>query len=189
MRVLMIDGGSYYAETLARELAKRSDVEIIRRIRGGETFDVDGLPEPPPEVVVVDSREFRPAEVPGGDTVSQITELFPEAHIFVIADPLDVADSGRGAPAPVMGVVLEGAKPSDVATSMRNAVNGTVLVSRPDILALIRGAHVGVIARALGISIHTVRTHVKNILIKLNTHSQLEAVAKALAEGWISADG
>jgi DNA-binding NarL/FixJ family response regulator len=39
------------------------------------------------------------------------------------------------------------------------------------------------IARQLGISIHTCRGHVKGILAKLEAHSQLEAVVKALRQG------
>ena len=43
------------------------------------------------------------------------------------------------------------------------------------------------IARALGISVHTVRGHVKNIYWKLDAHSQLEAVAIARRQGLVTA--
>jgi DNA-binding NarL/FixJ family response regulator len=39
------------------------------------------------------------------------------------------------------------------------------------------------IARRLGISVHTCRGHVKSILAKLEAHSQLEAVVKAIRRG------
>jgi DNA-binding NarL/FixJ family response regulator len=39
------------------------------------------------------------------------------------------------------------------------------------------------IARALGMSRHTVRTHVQNILTKLGVHSKLEAVLVAIRHG------
>ncbi len=51
---------------------------------------------------------------------------------------------------------------------------------------LSHGTHVDGIARALGLSVHTVRGHVKNILAKLDSHSQLEAVAKAKQRGWVT---
>ena len=41
------------------------------------------------------------------------------------------------------------------------------------------------IALDLGLSVHTVRGHVKSILAKLNVHSQLEAVSLAVANGWL----
>jgi len=41
------------------------------------------------------------------------------------------------------------------------------------------------IARRLGISVHTCRGHVKSILAKLQAHSQLEAVVKAMRLGLV----
>jgi DNA-binding NarL/FixJ family response regulator len=41
------------------------------------------------------------------------------------------------------------------------------------------------VARTLRMSPNTVRTHVQNILSKLNVHSKLEAVARGVREGWI----
>jgi DNA-binding NarL/FixJ family response regulator len=43
------------------------------------------------------------------------------------------------------------------------------------------------VAQELGISAHTVRTHVQNILFKLKVHSKMEAVAVALRHGKIGA--
>jgi DNA-binding CsgD family transcriptional regulator len=42
------------------------------------------------------------------------------------------------------------------------------------------------IARALGMSRHTVRTHVQNILTKLGVHSKLEAVLVAIRYGRVA---
>lgn len=56
-----------------------------------------------------------------------------------------------------------------------------------DVLQLLaEGKHVAVIARELGISLHTARGHVKSILAKLGTHSQLEAVVKATSLGLLT---
>jgi DNA-binding NarL/FixJ family response regulator len=41
------------------------------------------------------------------------------------------------------------------------------------------------VATALDITVHTVRTHLKNAMVKLNTHSKLEAVVVALRRGLI----
>jgi len=41
------------------------------------------------------------------------------------------------------------------------------------------------VARTLRMSPNTVRTHVQNILAKLDVHSKLEAVSKGVREGWI----
>jgi len=41
------------------------------------------------------------------------------------------------------------------------------------------------VAKTLKMSPNTVRTHVQNILSKLNVHSKLEAVSRGIREGWI----
>ena len=41
------------------------------------------------------------------------------------------------------------------------------------------------VAKTLKMSPNTVRTHVQNILSKLQVHSKLEAVSRAIREGWI----
>jgi RNA polymerase sigma factor (sigma-70 family) len=57
-----------------------------------------------------------------------------------------------------------------------------------EVLALLgRGWSNAQIGRELYISPHTVRTHVQNILQKLEMHSKLEAVSFALEQGWTSA--
>jgi DNA-binding NarL/FixJ family response regulator len=53
-----------------------------------------------------------------------------------------------------------------------------------EVLTLLgEGLDVGVIARRLGISLNTCRGHVKSLLSKLGSHSQLEAVVEAVHQG------
>jgi DNA-binding NarL/FixJ family response regulator len=45
------------------------------------------------------------------------------------------------------------------------------------------GLDVATIARRLGITMNTCRGHVKSLLVKLGSHSQLEAVVEAVHQG------
>lgn len=50
---------------------------------------------------------------------------------------------------------------------------------------LVQGMQYKQIARALGISIHTVRNHIRNVYAKLQVHSVAAAVSRALREGLV----
>jgi DNA-binding NarL/FixJ family response regulator len=53
-----------------------------------------------------------------------------------------------------------------------------------EVLTLLgEGLDVTVIAKRLGITVNTCRGHVKNLLVKLGSHSQLEAVVEAVHQG------
>jgi DNA-binding NarL/FixJ family response regulator len=45
----------------------------------------------------------------------------------------------------------------------------------------------GETARRLGVSVHTVRTHLQSIYAKLDVHSSIEAVSVAMRAGLVSA--
>jgi DNA-binding NarL/FixJ family response regulator len=76
----------------------------------------------------------------------------------------NAADGARG-PLPADGDARDG----DAALSARERDIGA---------ALLRGESVTKVARTLGLSVHTVRNHVKSIYRKLGVHSQLELVAR-----------
>lgn len=59
---------------------------------------------------------------------------------------------------------------------------------RETLQALMQGHSAGRIARDKGVSLVTVRTHIRAVLLKLDAHSQLEAVARAASEGWFRDD-
>lgn len=68
----------------------------------------------------------------------------------------------------------------------RKAVDPPALTERErEILRLlVSGNSYKMIAAACGISLDTVRSHIKRVYEKLHVHSQAEAVAKALQQGW-----
>jgi len=80
------------------------------------------------------------------------------------------------------------------ASTGRQAAAGTSGVDPPAALAprerqvltaMATGLSTEEVAERLGITVHTVRTHLRNVLVKLNAHSKLEAVVIALRKGLI----
>jgi DNA-binding NarL/FixJ family response regulator len=73
-----------------------------------------------------------------------------------------------------------------VISSMHSIPNQNAYQLTPrekEILGLLsKGESYKLIAQALGISLDTVRTHIKKIYDKLHVHSQTEAVSKAINE-------
>lgn len=75
-----------------------------------------------------------------------------------------------------------------VHATARRAISGSdraQLTGRElEVLTLLgEGLDAGVIAKQLGITLNTCRGHVKNVLVKLGCHSQLEAVVEAMRQG------
>jgi DNA-binding NarL/FixJ family response regulator len=74
-------------------------------------------------------------------------------------------------------------------TSARKPIGGgsaraAITPREQEVLTLLgEGLDVRVIARRLGISLSTCRGHVKGLLVKLGSHSQLEAVVEAVHQG------
>jgi DNA-binding CsgD family transcriptional regulator len=83
----------------------------------------------------------------------------------------------------VLSVLLEDARGARPAVSTPAV---TLTERETEVLGcLSQGLDPQTIARRLGISVHTCRGHVKSILGKLEAHSQLEAVVKAMRWGLV----
>jgi PAS domain S-box-containing protein len=90
-------------------------------------------------------------------------------------DVLILREAGSGA---------DGAMPAPTLQQARSAAGLTA--REGDVLdGLAAGGDVPTIARQLGISVHSVRGHVKSITAKLGVHSQLQAVIAAAQRGMI----
>lgn len=127
----------------------------------------------------------------GSEQVGRVVDLLTSAGAEVVATAPDVETlMARTADRPPDVVILDagvdGGQISRVRAVRTGAEPSPLSPREAEVLGLLgTGSHVTAIARRLGLSVHTVRGHVKKILAKLGCHSQLEAVAKAHAHGWI----
>jgi DNA-binding NarL/FixJ family response regulator len=207
-RVAVVDDHSTFAELLVLALQREPDFECV----GHAATVADGVAlveRTRPDLVVMDVR------LPDGTGFSatrRLLETVPTATVVVLtahASPDFVAQAaaaGASAFLPkdgslsVMLDTLRSARkgslivhPSLLARARSGARTGNVYVDltqrETEVLELMgQGQDVTRIARRLGMAESTCRGHIKTILVKLDAHTQLEAVVKAVRRGLLSLD-
>jgi DNA-binding NarL/FixJ family response regulator len=198
-RVLILDADPLFVEAVTPRLEALGIVVIYPSARWKEGR---GRRLPEPDVVLVDADGER------DDTVMSLSKEMPNAKRILMAARLDhtgahaaIQQGFRGAiskdiPLHRFGSailsVIRGDFVVELESPRRNQlmrgdadIIGVVadsLTSRErEILALlVDGASGAEMARRLSLSRHTVRTHVQNVLSKLQVHSRVEAVAYAV---------
>jgi NarL family two-component system response regulator LiaR len=112
--------------------------------------------------------------------------LTKDADVDRLVRAIESATSGEVTLSKSIARQVAGGRPSDTTSLMISQLTEREL----DVLALLaEGADSADIMERLGISRHTVRTHVGSILAKLNVHSRLEAVSFAVRHGVLTVGG
>lgn len=164
-----------------------------------------------PDVVLLDVHL---PDGSGIEAAAQIKRERPQTQVVILTSDEDERVLQGAIQAGVTGYLSKHEAAPQVLQAVRSAANGEALIA-PYMLArllrglerpqqpqaptspltpkelvvlreLARGHDNEMVARTLGLSPNTVRTHVQNILAKINVHSKLEAVSRALQEGWIT---
>jgi two-component system, NarL family, nitrate/nitrite response regulator NarL len=148
---------------------------------------------------------------PGGDTgiegIESVRASAPDTKIIVLTASSDPALITRAVQAGADDIVFKDDEIDNITNAIERVVNGRRPGARPayrpppnrrddnellrfltqreiEVLKhLVRGESGKQMARALGISYSTTRTHIQNVLAKLGVHSRLEAVALAVEHG------
>jgi DNA-binding NarL/FixJ family response regulator len=203
-RVVVIDDHRTFAELLAAALNREGDLDCVGMAHGVRA-GVELCLELAPDLVILDYR------LPDGDGLQAAEQILGNAPttriVMLTGDPTMLAIQ-RAASVGVCGFLpKDGALDIllDVVRSVRPGefVVSPALISRLDLLGrdavtsgpsltarelqvlrlMAEGQDVSTNARTLGISAHTCRGYVKSILMKLDAHSQLEAVVAATKLG------
>ncbi len=208
-RVLVVDDHRTLADAISLALAGQPDLTCVGVARDTETA-ISLASATRPDVVVMD---LRLGQGDGLKATERILALAPETRVVVLTafiTPgllLRVAEAGAVALLPKDGgledllsairtsghgrffahpdVVRSMAGPLSEAERSRNLLTPREL----EVLELLaQGSDARMTARALGISVQTCRGYIKNILFKMHTHTQLEAVVSALRQGLVRLD-
>jgi DNA-binding NarL/FixJ family response regulator len=210
LRILVVDDHRAVAESIAMAIDLQPDmrcVGIAATIAEARAVFLTSHPD----VLLTDVRL---PDGDGVDASRSLLELDPDLRIVVLTAYTDVELVARVASIGGCGILPKESSISSVLGALRRAGEGAMSVdggvlsvlledaqgARPAVSAptvslteretevlgcLSQGLDPQTIARRLGISVHTCRGHVKSILGKLEAHSQLEAVVKAMRWGLV----
>ncbi len=211
IRVLIADDHAVVREGLRSFFGVQEDIEVIAEASDGEEA-VKKVRAQNPDVVVMDLVMPR---MEGVEAIRQIRETNPDVKIIVLTSFADDDKMLAAVKAGATGYLLKDAKPQELSDAIRAANRGEALVhpavaarlmrevaardsASPahsltarelEVLRLVaRGLPNKQIARELEIAEKTVKTHVSNILQKLDLHDRTQAVVYALRERIVKLD-
>lgn len=209
--MLIADDHAVVREGLRSFLGIQDDIEVVAEASDGEEA-VNKAQALIPDVVVMDLVMPR---VEGVEAIGQIRASNPDVKIIVLTSFADDDKMLAAVRAGATGYLLKDAKPQELSDAIRAANRGEALVhpavaarlmqevaakdnASPshsltarelEVLRLVaRGLPNKQIARELEIAEKTVKTHVSNILQKLDLHDRTQAVVYALRERIVDID-
>jgi DNA-binding NarL/FixJ family response regulator len=202
IRVLIADDHPVVREGLAAILRSEPDIQVVAEATDGAhacaLYD-----QHLPDVVILDLR------MPRKDGLQVVTELMssrrPKPRIIVMTTYETEDDVRRALQAGAKSYLVKGALPEQILETVRRVAAGEALVpskiasvlteslARPKLspreLQMLRELAAGnsnkEIGQLLQITEHTVKAHVKSILVKLGATGRTEAIAIAIRRGLI----
>jgi DNA-binding NarL/FixJ family response regulator len=200
LRCLIIDDHPVVRQGI-RALLERELDSVVVTDAATPAAAFGSVPAEPPDVVIVDPRSA------GGEVGALVEQLSRELGSAIV-----VFTSNGGArllseslKAGVKGYVRKDSPPEDLVRAIRAAHSGefyvdpalsstivleegdrTLTARQREILQMLAdGMQTEAVARRLGLSTETVRTHTKRILAKLHADTRTQAVAIAIRNGLI----
>lgn len=209
VRVLFVDDHQMVAEGLAAVVGDEPGIEVVG-VTGTLSAAVTATQAQAPDVVIMDYR------LPDGDGAEGTRRLLALDHppqVVILTASGEDHVLREALASGCCGFLTKGARVEDLIEAIRAAGIGESVFSSdvvrrlsrvrfggggPDNLtarelevlrAIAAGQGTADIARALVLSEHTVRNHVRNVLAKLGAHTKLEAVVTAARAGLIELSG
>lgn len=208
MRVVIIDDHAVFAESLSLVLA-----DAGHSVVGVAFSPADALPvlrTGRPEVCLIDLRFPSSTAL---DWMGRLRAASPPTSFVVLTGFLEQPVLDAGIRAGVRGFAHKGQQAGDILSVLRRVADGEVVVDqaaprgplrpgteaqrvaqfltpreREVLTRLVRGESTQALAKAMGVTRSTARSHVQSVLSKLGVHSQREAVVEAARNGLVSVE-
>jgi two-component system nitrate/nitrite response regulator NarL len=175
-RVFLADCQPLFNEALEALITRDGTNEVVGQASAVQQI-VASVPQLKPDLYVIDAGlalSNRPT------TVETILAELPDTKVILLAQDTDIDLLLHAIRAGAVGVVGKKSGTQTVLRAVQAVLDGEGVVPRAMLPQLFRGWSNAQIGRELYISPHTVRTHVQNILQKLEMHSKLEAATFAM---------
>lgn len=207
IRILLVDDHEMVRIGVSAYLQSQSDMEVAGEASNGEEA-VEMALELRPDVILMDM--VMPV-MNGAEATEAIIREWPEAKIMIVTSFLDDDKVYPALKAGAVSYVLKTSKASRIADSIRETMNGTPVLEpevmskmmkqmrhdrvlheeltdrEMEILLLLANGHTNQeIADQLFIALKTVKTHVSNLLAKLEVHDRTQAVIYAFQHKLVS---
>jgi DNA-binding NarL/FixJ family response regulator len=207
IRVLVVDDHQMLLESLVRILERQEGVQIVAAA-GTAAEGVALAAQHKPDVVVMD---YQLPDADGASAATEIRAEHPDTKVIMLTGFVDDSVLLAAIEAGCCGFVTKDRAVMELVAAVRAAADGEALIP-PALLArllpklghsnrglgndltrrehevltlMAEGLSNKAIAQRMAISVNTVRNHVQNLMMKLQAHSRLEAVASAAREGLI----
>lgn len=209
IKVLIVDDQTMFSESLSEILNSEPGIEVTER--ASTAAEAESIVDRHPIDVVL--MDFKLPDKNGSAATASIKERHPEVQVVLITGYPDEDILLSALEAGASGFISKSQATSEAVSALRRAHEGDTVID-PTTLAkllpklryrskeeglspeltrrevevlklLAEGTSNREIAEKLHLSIHTVRKHVQNISTKLEAHSKLEAVSKAIRLGII----
>jgi DNA-binding NarL/FixJ family response regulator len=201
IRVLVADDHPLMVAGIVGEINAQADMTVSAQAADGEEA-VSLYRIHRPDVTIMDVRM---PKLSGIDAIAAIRKEFPKARIIVLTTSIGDIQALRAFKEGAAGYLLKnlvrreltetirsvhsGLKriPPDIAQQLAEHIEDEVLTARElDVLRMVaQGKGNKIIASSLQIAEHTVKNHMKNILIKLRVDDRTGAVMTAVRRGYI----
>lgn len=207
--VLIVDDHNIFGQTLAVALGAMDGFDVVGVApTGAEALTMATATQPHVALVDLDLPDFGGVELAG-----RLREPCPDTRVVVLTGSLDLSYFSAAMEAGASGYLTKQSALEDVSDAITAAHEGRVVVPASvmerllaakapttglgsdltprelEVLSLMgRGYDAKQVAATLNISWHTSRSYTKNILMKLDAHSALQAVSRAARLGILQHD-
>jgi NarL family two-component system response regulator LiaR len=204
VRLALVDDHRVVTRSLKAYLESFADLKVVGIAATGEEL-LQHLHEWKPQIVLQDL--LLPGGIDGIETTRRIREQAPGVHVIALTASVDEARMMGVLRAGAVGYIRKDADPEILLAAVRAVANGKTYIDpsvarqilkaaapqdnlTPREIEVLRQLALGrsnkEIADALTISDETVKTHVGNVLSKLQVENRAQAIVQALKRGLVS---